>query len=71
MYPNPAQTTLNFTSDYEQGRLSVMILNANGQEMKSFTFSGSKTIDVSDLTSGVYIVKILGNTLETRKLVIK
>ena len=70
-YPNPAQTTLNFTTDYEQGRLSVMILNANGQEMKRFTFSGSKSIDVSDLTSGVYIVKILGNTLETRKLVIK
>ena len=70
-YPNPAQTTLNFTSDYEQGRLSVMILNANGQEVKKFSFNGSKTIDVSDLTSGVYIVKILGNTLETRKLVIK
>ena len=70
-YKPMSSVSLNLTSDYEQGKLSVMILNANGQEMKRFTFSGSKTIDVSDLPSGVYIVKILGNTLETRKLVIK
>lgn len=70
-FPNPAHNNVRFSSDYEDGKLSVLILNANGQEVKKFTFSGSKTVDVSDLTSGVYFVKILGNTMTTKKLVIR
>ena len=71
IFPNPASTSLRFTTDYEQGKLSVLIINSKGQEVRKFAFSGSRTIDVSDLSSGVYFVKILGNTMETRKLVIK
>ena len=71
IFPNPATSTLNFSSDYENGKLSVLILNTQGQEVRKFAFSGSRTIDVSDLSSGVYIVKILGRTMTTEKLIIK
>ena len=71
IFPNPAKATLNFSSDYENGKLSVLIMNAQGQEVRSFAFSGNRSIDVSDLASGVYFVKILGNTLQTKKVVIK
>lgn len=71
IYPNPAQHNLNFSSDYENGKLSVLILNAQGQEVKKFAFSGSRTIDVSELPSGVYFVRILGGTMITKKIVIK
>ena len=71
IFPNPAKSTLNFSSDYEYGKLSVLIINAQGQEVRRFTFDGSRSIDVSDLASGVYFVKILGNTLQTKKIVIK
>ena len=71
IFPNPAKSTLNFSSDYENGKLSVLIINAQGQEVRSFTFAGSRSIDVSDLSSGVYFVKILGNTMQTQKVVIK
>ena len=71
IFPNPASTTLNFSSDYEYGKLSVLIMNAQGQEVRRFTFDGSRSIDVSDLASGVYFVKILGNTMQTKKVIIK
>lgn len=71
IFPNPASSTLNFSSDYERGKLSVLIMNAQGQEVRRFTFDGSRSIDVSDLASGVYFVKILGNTMQTKKIVIK
>lgn len=71
IYPNPASSTLNFSSDYERGKLSVLIMNAQGQEVRRFTFDGSRSIDVSDLASGVYFVKILGNTMQTKKIVIR
>lgn len=71
IFPNPANTTLNFSSDYEYGKLSVLIINAQGQEVRRFTFDGSRSIDVSDLSSGVYFVKILGNTMQTKKIIIK
>lgn len=71
IFPNPANTVLNFSSDYEHGKLSVMIVNVQGQEVRRFTFSGSRSIDVSDLSSGIYFVKILGGTMQTKKIVIK
>lgn len=71
IFPNPANTTLNFSSDYENGKLSVLIINAQGQEVRRFAFEGSRSIDVSDLTSGIYFVKILGGTMQTKKIIIK
>ena len=71
IFPNPATSTLNFSSDYENGKLSVLILNSQGQEVRRFAFDGSRSIDVSDLSSGIYFVKILGNTMQTQKIVIR
>ncbi|MBE6344011.1 MAG: T9SS type A sorting domain-containing protein, partial [Lentimicrobiaceae bacterium] len=71
IFPNPATSTLNFSSDYEKGKLSVLILNAQGQEVRKFAFSGSRSINVSDLPSGIYFVKVLGDTMKTHKIVIQ
>ena len=71
IFPNPASSTLNFSSDYENGKLSVLILNAQGQEVRKFAFSGSRSINVSDLPGGIYFVKVLGKTMQTQKIVIE
>ncbi|MBP9995348.1 MAG: T9SS type A sorting domain-containing protein [bacterium] len=71
LYPNPAQNRLNLSTDYEHGNLCVLILNAQGQIMANFAFSGSRTIDVSGWTPGVYFVQTLGGTMKTQKVVIK
>jgi len=70
IYPNPANNQLNFSSDYTHGNLSVLIVNAQGQEMARFAFSGNRSIDVSRWNAGVYFVKILGGTEKTMKVVI-
>ena len=71
IFPNPAHNTLNFNSDYTHGNLSVLIINSQGQEMTRFAFNSSFSLDVSDWNAGIYLVKILGGTEKTMKVVIK
>lgn len=71
MYPNPSSENVTFLSDSDES-LMVEILDMNGQLMKYFYFSGSKTISVKDLTKGLYLVKIMsGSHITTQKLVVR
>jgi len=69
--PNPARNTMTIATDYELGRISVHILNAQGVEVRGFNLEGTKTIDVSDLPAGVYFVNLIGGIVVTRKVVIE
>lgn len=69
--PNPAKNTMTIATDYELGRVSVHILNAQGVEVRGFNLEGTKTIDVSDLPSGIYFVNLIGGKVVTRKVVIE
>jgi hypothetical protein len=64
LYPNPAKDMLNIetTSSIK----SVEIYNIQGQKVKS---SNQKQINISDLTSGVYMVRIqdLENSVSAKK----
>ena len=68
--PNPANDRLTLTSDYEKGRTSVRIINAQGAIVRAFSMEGSTTIDVSDLPSGIYLVHFIGGQVVTKKVVI-
>ncbi len=63
VFPNPVSNELIF-SDYQNFK-SVSIYNLIGQEVKKV--NSERNIDVSDLTSGVYILKT--NTGATSKFV--
>ena len=69
--PNPAKDNLTITTDYEKGRASVVIINAQGAKVRGFSIKGSATIDVSDLPSGVYFFHIIGGKVVTRKVMIQ
>lgn len=69
--PNPAKNTMTIATDYELGRVSVHILNAQGVEVRGFNLEGTKTIDISDLPSGIYFVNLIGGKVVTRKVVIE
>ncbi|PWH85377.1 T9SS type A sorting domain-containing protein [Brumimicrobium oceani] len=68
MYPNPAESTLNVegvTGDYK-------IFNSNGSIVKEFNNFNVSTIDISDLTPGIYLVKVsTASTFGTRKLIVR
>ncbi len=69
LFPNPAQNTLTLTNVYE-GISEVQIINSIGQIVKEFSFESTTTVNISDLTSGVYFVKVLGDNNITKKLVV-
>ena len=69
--PNPAKDNLTITPDYEKGRASVVIINAQGAKVRGFSIKGSATIDVSDLPSGMYFFHIIGGKVVTRKVMIQ
>lgn len=71
LFPNPAHKQLTISTDYERGAVSVMVINMQGQEVMSFAVEGERTLDVSHLSPGMYIVKMLGGSMITKKLIIK
>ncbi|MGB0879610.1 MAG: T9SS type A sorting domain-containing protein [Polaribacter sp.] len=69
LYPNPANNTLNISSEdvIENGA----IYNVLGKKVKSFTINKSNaSIDVSSLNTGIYILKYsVNNTIGIQKFV--
>ena len=69
LFPNPVANRLTIRTDYDKGAVSVLILNMQGQEMTHFNMVGEHTLDVSTWAPGVYVVKLLGGTVVTRKVI--
>jgi len=72
IYPNPANNVLNIIS-YTVGIEKINIYNLNGQlVLNKEVNNNQKTINISSLESGIYIVDILSeNTSVKRKLIIE
>ena len=70
VYPNPAKHQVTINTNYEQGAVSVMMLNALGQMVMYFTVDGQRTVDVSHLPAGVYTLQMLGGSVITKKIII-
>ncbi|MBL0013452.1 MAG: T9SS type A sorting domain-containing protein [Flavobacterium sp.] len=65
LYPNPSQDYFELQSD--RNIQQVQVYSLHGQLVK--TFNKEQRYDVSDLASGVYVVKISGDMTVSRKLV--
>lgn len=74
IYPNPANNTLNIQLPeiYKNNSL-VTISNSLGQiiSSKNNTNENEQTLDISNLSSGVYFIKITNNEASTTKKFIK
>lgn len=70
LYPNPAQNELTFQSN-APGKVSYQLIDLLGQVLLSGEFTTSKTIDVSGLADGHYIVRLeAGKSLSYKRLLI-
>lgn len=60
IYPNPASTHLNITSAFGKGNTEIEIFNSLGSLLKYKNFKGEDnlSLDVSNLSSGLYFLKI-------------
>ncbi|MFN4233899.1 MAG: T9SS type A sorting domain-containing protein [Bacteroidia bacterium] len=75
IYPNPANNTFVVAFNSESP-VMIDIININGQTVKSINVNNtgfnSQLVDVNDLTTGVYIVRLSnGYNVHTQKLVIE
>lgn len=71
IYPNPVTGSKVFISTDKNQAKEVEVYNVLGKMVLNVQLTG-KEFDVSELTPGIYILKIKeGNTQATRKLVVK
>jgi hypothetical protein len=71
IYPNPASNGYVNVTSSTSGVKTISVYDVLGKQIINTTIS-SYTLNVSELTSGVYILKIIQNgILSTKKLVIK
>lgn len=71
IYPNPVTGNKVFIASDKNQPKEIEVYNVLGKIVLSARLVG-KELDVSDLTPGIYILKIReGNTQATRKLVVK
>ena len=75
IYPNPAAgNTININVDDPKTIEGLMIINGSGQVVKTEKLtSRNNTVDISDLTNGIYIVKIAckNSSYQIEKLIVK
>lgn len=69
LYPNPVETNF-YISAPNQTVLKVEIYNSLGKLMKTQN-DGSKVVDISDLTSGIYFVKLYSEDANVVKKIVK
>lgn len=70
IYPNPAFNKINIEMPGE--RLATVILtDVQGRLLKKVKITSAGVIDVSDITAGLYFIKIIsGSTIKTEKVII-
>lgn len=66
LYPNPVYDVLQILN--VTGNQGVNIYALDGRLMKTFQVSGSQSVDVSELPSGMYLVNISYSTFKMMKL---
>ena len=75
MFPNPAVNNVTISNATDFALDSVMIYDVNGRLVSSTNMDqmgrGERSIDISALASGVYMVQIQGDDQTTMKRLIK
>ncbi len=70
VYPNPASAEVSISKPREIADGQLMILNANGQTIHSQEWIDRTTVDVRNLRSGLYLLKLRsGSRVFTKKLI--
>jgi hypothetical protein len=75
LYPNPANQTVNISVTQASGNANVSIFDINGRLIitKEISLDTTTSLDVSQVTSGVYLVQVTAQEgfTKTTKLIIE
>lgn len=67
LYPNPSSDFIVIKSSKSGEKFNIKIYSVSGQLIKSGNYISGEAIDVSTLTSGIYIVKANNSTFKLIK----
>ena len=74
IYPNPSKGPVNIHIKNYVGKVTIQVIDINGRVVSKFKneeFNNLKTIDLSRLQKGVYILKVNGDNLDfTEKIIL-
>jgi subtilisin-like proprotein convertase family protein len=72
LYPNPATTEVTLSNTSQIAIHTAEIYDVNGKLVRSFTLTSDvSTLDVSDLSSGIFMVKVIGDEASTVEQLVK
>ncbi|EKT3963944.1 T9SS-dependent M36 family metallopeptidase [Flavobacterium psychrophilum] len=73
IYPNPSNGLVNIKINQFTGKVNLQVIDLNGRvvySLKNTDFNIEKTINLNNLQSGMYIIKIEGDELNYTKKII-
>jgi hypothetical protein len=74
VFPNPSKGPITIKIDQYSGRVNIKVVDLNGRlvyEVNNQEFSSRKSIDISALATGVYILDVKGENLHYVEKIIK
>ncbi len=74
IYPNPSNGNINIRINSYIGKVNIQVIDINGRIVNEFInadFNIEKSLNLSSLQSGMYIIKINGDNLNYTKKIIK
>ena len=68
IYPNPANSVINFTSNQS---VFVSVLSVSGKLISSNHIEANGALELNNLALGMYIIKVIAtNSMTTKKLIV-
>jgi len=73
IYPNPVTDRLHITVANARGEISIQLINAMGQTVRSLRSNSGNTLDipVNDLTKGLYVIAVSNGTMKYAGKILK
>ena len=74
VYPNPSNGKVNIRINQFNGKLNIQVVDINGRVIYNSindNFNIEKTIDLSSFQTGIYIIKISGESINHTQKIIK
>lgn len=69
VYPNPTVSGIHFKSDINLVNEKVSIFSSNGQLVSEKKIQSDNSVDLNDLSSGIYIIQLSSNTKHSFKII--
>ncbi len=74
VYPNPTNGLLNVRINNYVGKVNIQVIDINGRivnEIKNENFNTEKSLNLNNLQSGMYILKVSGDSLNFTQKIMK